>query len=126
MDEIEKLTKTNKSLEKERNKVSEDHQQTLKMLNTKHLADVDNKNQEIAALQEQVNDILNWCMIEGEKAQERSDLQRNLDDLKHKHEMEEANIKEERRQEIDKLRKEMLQNIRNVKTQMLTMNEEQL
>lgn len=35
-------------------------------------------------------------------------------------------IKKERSVAIDKLRKEMLMNIRNVKTEMLTMNEEQL
>ena len=35
-------------------------------------------------------------------------------------------IKKERAAAIDKLRKEMLMNIRNVKIQMLTMNEDQL
>ena len=46
--------------------------------------------------------------------------------MKDAHNAELADIKEKRTKEINELRKEMLFNIRNVKGQMLNMNEEQL
>ena len=46
--------------------------------------------------------------------------------MKEAHNAELADIKEKRTKEINELRKEMLFNIRNVKGQMLNMNEEQL
>lgn len=106
--------------------MQDDHQKDLKDINTKHLAEVENKKQEIAALDENYEDITNWLLIEADKEFERQTLQNTFNGIIHKHQQEMDNIKRERGIAIDKLRKEMLQNIRNVKTQMLTMNEEQL
>ena len=51
-------------------------------------------------------------------------LEKELDEGREKHRQDLATIKKERAAAIDKLRKEMLMNIRNVKIQMLTMNED--
>jgi hypothetical protein len=87
---------------------------------------VEHKNQEIAEWQENVDDITNWLMQENEKVNLRNSQRTDLETIESKHKREMATIKRERGVAVDKLRKEMLFNIRNIKGQMLNMNDEQL
>jgi hypothetical protein len=87
---------------------------------------VEVKNKEIAIKKEELMDIRNWIDQEADKIIDKEQLEKELDELVSKHNQEQAVIKKERAIAIDKLRKEMLFNIRNVKMQMLSMNEEQL
>lgn len=107
-EKIEYLTKDNKEKEITRGKMQDDHQKDLKDINTKHLAEVENKKQEIAALDENYEDITNWLLIEADKEFERQTLQNTFNGIIHKHQQEMDNIKRERGIAIDKLRKEML------------------
>ena len=62
-----------------------------------------------------MDDITNWLQQENEKVQLRNELKDEMEALEGKHSREIQGIKKERGQAIDKLRKEMLFNIRNVK-----------
>ena len=64
--------------------------------------------------------------IEGRKNKIFPKRDKKLEEAREKHRGELENIKKERGIAIDKLRKEMLFNIRNVKVQMHSMNEDQL
>lgn len=80
----------------------------------------------ISERQERLKDIRDWLGNEAEKQALKSDLEGRLsrEEVKHKENL--KLIQKERSQAIDELRKEMLVSIRNVKIQMLTMNEDQL
>lgn len=67
------------------------------------------------AQEERLEDINNWLELETEKAKQRHGLRNDLDRLQSKHANEMAGIRKEKGIAIDKLRKEMLQNIRAVK-----------
>lgn len=78
---IEDLTKENKEKETLRVQMQEKFQREVKDINTRHLAEVENKNQEISALNENLEDIQNWLLIETDKEEERANLQQNLDGI---------------------------------------------
>ena len=65
--------------------------------------------------QEQIDDIRYWLEHEVEKTEEKDNLEKEIEALDNKHRHDIATIKKERAQAIDKLRKEMLMNIRKVK-----------
>ena len=106
--------------------MNEKHQDELKKLNTIQIASVEDRDYEIAQKKENIQDIKNWMEQETEKTKERDYLEHEYNSLLTKHNNELATIKKERNIAVDHLRKEMLFNIKNVKGQMLTMNEEQL
>ena len=61
-------------------------------------------------------DIKNWKEQEADKIHKKEEMEKELNYYKNKHAEELKTIKKERDIAIDKLRKEMLTNIRNVKT----------
>jgi len=75
----------------------------------------DNKEREIAEKREELEDVKNWELHSKEFFKQKRDLEGELEDARDKHRGELENIKKERGIAIDKLRKEMLFNIRNVK-----------
>ena len=62
-----------------------------------------------------MEDVKNWELHSKEFFKQKRDLESELEDAREKHRGELENIKKERGIAIDKLRKEMLFNIRNVK-----------
>ena len=86
----------------------------------------DDKEREIAERREELEDVKNWELHSKEFYRNKQDLEHELEEAREKHRGELENIKKERGIAIDKLRKEMLFNIRNVKVQMHSMNEDQL
>ena len=106
--------------------MNEQHQTTIRDMRTKLTVEKQEIYQIIELKQEQIDDIRYWLEHETEKTTEKETLEKELEDLESKHRHDVATIKKERAQAIDKLRKEMLMNIRNVKIQMLSMNEDQL
>ena len=95
-------------------------------MNTEQIVKVDDKSQEISLKREELIDIRNWAEHENEKNALKKSLDDQLERARAKHNRELGTIKKERGLAIDKLRKEMLFNIRNVKIQMLSANEDQL
>ena len=75
----------------------------------------DDKEREIAERREELEDVKNWFLHSKEFEKQKKDLETELEDAIDKHRGELENIKKERGIAIDKLRKEMLFNIRNVK-----------
>lgn len=104
--------------------MNDDHLKTLQKMNTDFVVKVEKRSKDIAMRQEELDDIGNWLKHEIEKTNERDQLRELQLAGKQKHEQEMDNIKKERALAIDKLRKEMLMKIRNVKNQMLSMNED--
>jgi hypothetical protein len=106
--------------------MNESHQNTIREMRTKLTVEKQEIYQIIELKQEMIDDIKYWLEHESEKLEEKRLLEADIDALDSKHKNDIATIKKERAQAIDKLRKEMLMNIRNVKIQMLSMNEDQL
>jgi hypothetical protein len=75
---------------------------------------------------EELGDVDSWLQHEKDKLFEKNMLEAELEEGRQKHKKNLDVIKKERGEAIDKLRKEMLLNIRNVKIKMLSMNEEEL
>lgn len=121
---IELLKKDTKGLFAERKKMNEIHQNDLKQLNTRHLTEIEDMNHQITNQEEKLEDINHWLDSETDKVQSRNKLRNELERLQAKHGYEMSGIKREKGIQIDKLRKEMLQRIREVKSQMLSLNEE--
>lgn len=95
-------------------------------MDTEYIGFCEKKNQEIFDRKDELEDIEEWMEKKNEKIFEKDTLEGQLEDGRKRHEVNLDVIKKERAAAIDKLRKEMLMNIRNVKIQMLTMNEDQL
>ena len=103
-----------------------EHDKTMKKMETDHIIMQDQKVEIIHAKRDDLDDIEHWMEKKDEKLEELSTLVNELDRGREKHEENLGIIKKERAAAIDKLRKEMLMNIRNVKMQMLDMNQDQL
>ena len=101
-------------------------QQEVKKANTEFLISGEEMQKGISERHERLKDIRDWLANENEKQALRKDLQDrlNAEEIRHKENL--KLIQKERSQAIDELRKEMLISIRNVKIQMLSMNEDQL
>ena len=95
--------------------MNESHQSTIREMRTKLTVEKQEIYQVIEQRQEMIDDIRYWLEHEVEKTEEKIILESDLETLEKSHKHDIATIKKERAQAIDKLRKEMLMNIRNVK-----------
>ena len=84
----------------------------------------DVKHNTIFKKKENLEDIDSWMEEKAEKLEGLATLENDLEAGRERHEDNLGIIKKERATAIDKLRKEMLMNIRNVKMQMLDMNQD--
>ena len=107
-------------------KMTEEHHVRSQKLETDFVVVIGDRYKEISKRNEMLEDVQNWLKHEMQKTDERDQLKELQEAGVRKHQAEMDNIKKERALAIDKLRKEMLMKIRNVKNQMLSMNEDQL
>lgn len=104
--------------------MNKEHEEKKKQMDTEFITLRNNKELIISQRKQDLDDIRDWLEVKEEKIHEMNTLEKVLDEGREKHRQDLATIKKERAAAIDKLRKEMLMNIRNVKIQMLTMNED--
>ena len=101
-----------------------DHDAMMRKMDTDFIMMCEKKNQTIYDKRAMLEDIEGWMEQKDDKLFELSALEQDLEIGREKHEENLLIIKKERATAIDKLRKEMLMNIRNVKMQMLDMNQD--
>jgi hypothetical protein len=123
---IETLETETKQLIESIRQSHEDHEALIKKKNTEFVILVQKKRATIEELREEIGDVSNWMEHESAKLFEKGMLETELEEGRLKHKQNLNEIKRERAAAIEKLRKEMLLNIRNVKIKMLSMNEDEL
>ena len=92
----------------------------MKQIQTQHLIQVEDLTKQNFEQKEKLDDIEKWMETKGFKTEQRDNLDNALKLEEQKHQDNLLNIKKEKAAEIDKLRKEMLVNIRKVKIDMLS------
>ena len=92
----------------------------MKQIQTQHLIQVEDLTKQNFEQKEKMDDIEKWMETKGFKTEQRDNLDNALKLEEQKHQDNLLNIKKEKAAEIDKLRKEMLVNIRKVKIDMLS------
>ena len=92
----------------------------MKQIQTQHLIQVEDLTKQNFEQKEKLDDIEKWMETKGFKTEQRDNLDNALKLEEQKHQDNLLNIKKEKSAEIDKLRKEMLVNIRKVKIDMLS------
>lgn len=124
--DIEKLIIDNKEHVKQIMEIHINHKEQMRQTQTTHTFHVEELMKENYEKKEKLDDIEKWMKTVDIKAAQRDNLEKalNLEESKHQENLHQ--IKREKAIEIDKLRKEMLINIRQVKLDMLTQNEDQL
>ena len=106
--------------------MQESHREIVTKMNSEFVSIVDSKNKHIEEMKLELADVRSWLKYESTRNEEKSELEEELEAGRAKKRAELALIKKERAGAIEKLRKEMLMNIRNVKIKMLSMNEDEL
>ena len=125
-EQIEELQRVKVENKKQMEVIKHEHSKSIKHLNVLHVDNVQKKNDEISLKKEEMVDIKNWLDLEVDKVSQRDKLEGEIASFKAKYQNEMKKIKDDKAFQIDKLRREMLMKIKNVKNHMLTMTEHQL